>query len=34
MKKKKKKKKNKKKPNDVTMTGTFEAIFHKKTNLV
>ena len=33
MKKKKKTKKNKK-PNDVTMTGTFEAIFHKKTNLV
>ena len=31
----KKKKQNKKKnPNDVTMTGTFEAIFHKKTNLV
>ena len=30
----KKKKKKKKTPNDVTMTGTFEAIFHKKTNLV
>ena len=28
------KKKKKKKTNDVTMTGTFEAIFHKKTNLV
>ena len=31
---KKKTQKNKKNPNDVTMTGTFEAIFHKKTNLV
>ena len=27
---KKKTQKNKKNPNDVTMTGTFEAIFHKK----
>ena len=31
---KKKKQKKKQPPNDVTMTGTFEAIFHKKTNLV